>query len=109
MWAAIASTGAMLRWASYSPLIRCRCPGAATARTDRQLAGELSFRPGREGRGLFVPHMHPAHLVTAADGVGHGVEAVANDPVNALDACFDEGVNQILCHGPGHDLSPSTE
>ncbi len=27
MWAAIASTGAALRWASNSPLIRCKFPG----------------------------------------------------------------------------------
>ena len=60
--------------------------GAAAARADRQLAGELGLRPGREGRGLFVAHVHPVDLVAAADGVGHRVEAVADDAIDLLDA-----------------------
>ena len=88
------------------PVDEVQVAGAAAAGADRQLAGELGLRPGREGRGLFVADVHPLDLAATADGVGHRVEAVADDPVNALDAGFGKGVNQVFCHGPGHDLSP---
>jgi hypothetical protein len=63
------------------PVDKMQVAGTATAGTDRKLAGELGLRPGRESRGLFVADMHPAELVTGAGGVGHWVEAVADDPL----------------------------
>jgi len=46
MWAATASTGAMLLWGVVQPVDRVQVAGSATARADRQLAGELGLRPG---------------------------------------------------------------
>ena len=33
--------------------------GAATARADRQLAGEMGLRAGREGGAFLMAHVHP--------------------------------------------------
>jgi hypothetical protein len=88
------------------PVDEVQVAGAATAHAGRQLARELCLRTGRESRSLFVADMHPADLSAAADGVGHRVEAVAYDPVHALDARFGKAMNQTFCDGLGHDLSP---
>src|SRR4029077_6850110 len=50
------------------PVDQVQVAGAATARTDRQLTGELGLRAGREGRRLLVADVYPAELVTAAGG-----------------------------------------
>ena len=82
----MASTGAKLRWASYSPLIRCKLPGPQLPATDCQSARELSLRAGREGCGFFVTYVHPANRAAAPQRVLHRIEAVADDALNALDA-----------------------
>jgi len=35
--------------------------GATTAGANRKAAGEMSLRPGRESRGLFMPHVNPVN------------------------------------------------
>ena len=83
MCAAIASTGTRLRWASKSPLIRCRLPGPQLRGADGQLAGERGLGGGGEGGRLLVADVLPGEVAVAAQGVGEPVERVAGQPVDA--------------------------
>jgi hypothetical protein len=80
--------------------------GTAAARTDRQLAGELGLRPGGECSGFFVADAHPIDFAAAAYRVGHRIEAIADDPVDALHARLRKRIHQMLRNGPRHDLPP---
>jgi hypothetical protein len=76
---------------------------AAASRADRQLAGELRFGSGRKSRRLFVADVNPLDLAAAMKGVGHRVQAVTDESVNALDAGLGKGLDQLFRHGSGHD------
>ena len=80
--------------------------GAAAAGADCQLTGELRLRPGRERRSLFVADVQPLDRAVAAEGVGHRVEAVADDAVNAPDTGLGQCVHQVICHCACHVVSP---
>src|SRR3984893_18102181 len=77
-------------------------PVTATPRTHSQLAGELGLCSGRKGRRLFMPHRHPLDFLVATDGVGHRVQAVADNAVNALDARLLQSVDELLCNRIRH-------
>ena len=68
--------------------------GAAAARTDHQFSAKLSLGTRGEGPGFFMPDVHPLHLsITAANRIGDGVKAVANDTIDAFYARFNKPVN----------------
>ena len=46
----------------------------------------MRFGADRKGDNLLLAHMHPLNLTLAANFVGKGVEAVANDATDSLDA-----------------------
>jgi hypothetical protein len=79
-------------------IARTAAPG-----TNRQLTRELCLGSGRERRSLFVANIHPLDFTTAVESVGHRIEAVADETVNSLDTTFGKSINQLLCHGSGHD------
>jgi hypothetical protein len=71
---------------------RSAAPGA-----HRQAAGELSVGRRREGGALLVVHVHPVDAAfgcaaVAADRVADGVEAVADQPVDASDTGLDQNL-----------------
>ena len=75
---------------------------AARARAHRELASQLSFRRCRERRRLLVAHVNPvdAALLGAAGlahGVDDGVEGIADDAVDAVDARIDELPDDLFC------------
>lgn len=88
----------MERWASYSPLMRCRLPGPQEAGAGREGAGDLGLGAGREGGGLLVPDLDPVDSVRSADRVHDGVQAVADDPVHPPHARAHEDVDELLRH-----------
>src|SRR5262249_16184676 len=71
----------------------------AASRTDCEFAGQMGLGAGREGTDLFVSHMHPLDLALAADGVGQTIQAVADNPINALDASGGEDVSELIRNG----------
>jgi hypothetical protein len=87
------------------PVDQVQVTRAAAARADRQVAGELGLRPGRERPALFVADVYPLEGA-AAEGVGHRVEAVADDAVDLPDAGKGQGVHQMFCNGACHNESP---
>ena len=79
---------------------------AATAGADRQAAGEMGLGAGREGGGLFVPHMDPVDGFPAPQRIGEAVERVADDAIDALDAGLLEGFDEIFGGCPAHVANP---
>ena len=70
---------------------------AAAAGADGELARQLSLGAGGEGPGLLVAHVHPVEgPVGAANGVGQGVEAVADDSVDPLDALRQQSLDDVV-------------
>jgi len=67
----------------------------------------MRLRPGGEGGDLLVPDMDPFDLALTAKGIGQAVQAVADDPVNPLDAGGREGLGKLVGNGLRHRaLSP---
>src|SRR5438445_1390242 len=76
--------------------------GAAASRADRELPRELRGGPGGERAGLLVAHVDPVDRPAPADGVRHGVQAVADDTVHASDTAFGERAHQCFSHRLRH-------
>jgi hypothetical protein len=76
--------------------------GPAAAGTNGELAGQVRFGAGREGRDLFVPDVDPLDLTLSSQSVGQAIEAVADDAIDSFDAgsgqCFYELVGYCFCH-----------
>ena len=75
---------------------------AARTRAHSQLARQLCFRRRCERRRLLVAHVNPvdaALLGTAglAHGVDDGVEGIADDSVDVVDARVDELLDDLFC------------
>ncbi|GJE46784.1 hypothetical protein AEGHOMDF_5992 [Methylobacterium soli] len=80
---------------------------AAGARADRELAGDLALGARREGAGLLVAHMHPLDLAASPDRLRDGVEAVANNPEDPLDADLLQGLDdKVRDVGDAHGSAP---
>ena len=60
---------------------------------------------GGEGGNLLVPDMQPLDFALPADRIGQAVQAVANDAVDALDACERKGLSGLVCDA-FHHLGP---
>ena len=71
----------------------------AASGTDCELAGQVCLGAGREGADLFVPHMYPLDLALAADSVGQTVQAVADNPIDPLDASGGEDFSELIRNG----------
>ena len=87
----------------HNPLDQVGVAGPATPGAHCQPAGELSFGRGREGGTFLVVNVHPvdAALGCAAatpDGVADGVQAVADQPVDACDAGVNKDPQKVVCH-----------
>ena len=66
--------------------MRCRLPGPQEPGADGELAGDLRFARGGEGRDLLVADVDPVDRLALAQRVGEAVQAVADDAENAPDA-----------------------
>lgn len=89
------------------PVDQVQVAGPARARTHRELARRLRLGGRGERRRLLVPHMHPVDAALrgapgAADRIDHGIEAVADDAVDALDSGVDEGGHELVGDGLRH-------
>ncbi len=69
----------------------------------------MSFRSGRESRHFLVPDMDPLHAFATPNGIGDGIQAVADDPVDALDASGGEGGDELVGDFLGHDRSSALQ
>ena len=76
--------------------------GPATAGTDGQFAGEVSFACGRKGGGLLVPDMDPFDLALASQRVGQPIETVADDAIDPTDTRDRKNVSKLIRYGLGH-------
>ena len=85
--------------------------GSAAAGTNGELSCQVRLGPGREGRDLLVPHMHPFDLALAADRIGQPVQAVADDAIDPLDANGSKGFRKLIsdcfCHSQIFSKLPS--
>ena len=91
----------------HHPLDEVGVAGTATARADREAAGELRLGRGGKRRPLLVVNVHPVDAAlrgsaTAAHGVAERVEAVAHQPVDAGHTRLDQDLEQIVGYVPGH-------
>ena len=89
------------------PVDQVQVTRAAAAGADGQLAGELRLGSGRECRGLLVPDVDPVDAAVlgaagAPNGVDDRVEAVTDDPVDAVDPRVDELGDELICDCRGH-------
>jgi hypothetical protein len=72
--------------------------GAAAAGADGEAARDMGVGASREGGDLLVADMQPFDALVSAKCVGESVETVADDAVNALDACLNHLVGDALSH-----------
>ncbi len=87
--------GATARRVKYSvDEVKGARPAAAAAYS--QVAAELGLCAGGEGRRFFMPDVHPFNGAFPAKGVGNGVEAVAYDSVDPLDARLFKDVDNLI-------------
>jgi hypothetical protein len=82
--------------------------GAGAASAYREPSGQLGLGGGREGAGLLVVHVERVDAALASDGVDNGLQAVADDPVKALDAGNGGDLHELL-GGFHSDLLPAAE
>ena len=89
------------------PVDQVQVPRPARPGADGQPPRELSLGGGGEGPGLLVADLHPLDALGAADGIDHGVQAVADDAVDVAHAGGDELVDELISDGlrAGHDDS----
>ena len=73
-----------------------RVAGAARAGAHAELARDAGLGACRESRGLLVAHVDPFDALGRAHGIHDGVEGVANNAVNALDAHSNELIDGVL-------------
>jgi hypothetical protein len=74
-------------------------PGAATSRADGDLAGQMRLGSRGERGNLLVTHMDPLDLALTPDGIGQAVQAVPDDPVDALDTRNSKRFNELVSDG----------
>ena len=76
---------------------------SAAACADGELPRQVRLGAGGEGRDFLVSDMQPLDLPLPADSIGQTIEAVPDDPVNALHPRGGEGLDELishsLCHG----------
>jgi hypothetical protein len=65
--------------------------GAAAPRADGDLARQVSFRAGCEGRRLFMAHMDPVDRLLPAQRIGEAVQGVAGHAIDAPHAGEAQG------------------
>src|SRR5262249_43520271 len=68
---------------------------SAAGKTPRQ----MRLGAGCERADLLMSHVDPLDLALTANGVGQTVQAVADDPVDALDSRDREGFDKLICYG----------
>src|SRR2546425_2343730 len=73
------------------------CPDRSSG-TRREPPGKLRLGPGGECGRLLVAHGHPREFPDSPYGIGDRIEAVPNDPVNALDPCLGQPVHELFRH-----------
>jgi hypothetical protein len=84
--------------------------GSRRREADAEPSGELRIAHRRQRRRLLVPHLHEADLVLpGAQRLHDAVDAVARQAEDGVDAPGDEGVDEQVCGGLGHDALPVME
>ena len=78
----------------------------AAAGADGELAGQMRFGTGREGRDLLVPDMDPLDLALAADGIRQPVQAVADEAVDAFHAGSGQDLDELFGQRLRHEAPP---
>ena len=79
--------------------------GAAASGAHRKAAAEMRLGARREGSDLLVAHVEPFDLSLAADRVGQPVQAIADNAVDPLHTCCDQGLRELICDGL-HESAP---
>src|SRR5436305_1582537 len=59
----------------------------------------MRLRAGGERSDFLVADVHPADLILTANGVGEGIQAIADDAVNSLDARCRQSLCELICNG----------
>src|SRR4051812_39431868 len=82
------------------PVDEVQVAGSTAPGADRQAPGQLRLGARRERRDLLVADMDPCDFALPADCVRQAVQAVADDPVDPLDACRRERCGELVCNCP---------
>lgn len=69
---------------------------SATARSNSELTRQMRLGAGRKRRDLLVPHMDPLDLALTPYRIRQAVQAVANNPVDPLDARCGERLRKLI-------------
>ena len=97
--------GRCVALAVVQPVEQVHAAGSRRAEHGGRPAGDLGVRPGGEGAGLLVAHVHELDVaVVPAQGVDDRVGRVADDAVDLADSDLDHLVDQDLRHRLGHAL-----
>jgi hypothetical protein len=76
----------------------------ATSGANRETTCDMRIRAGRERGDFLVPDMKPLITAMAAQCIGEAIEAVAYDPIDALNTCRGEGFDHLVCNSACHDI-----
>jgi hypothetical protein len=76
--------------AIIKPINEVHVPGSATPGADRQLAGHMGLRPGRECSRFLVTHADPLNVFTLADFLQQAIKRIAHYAVDPFHASGDQ-------------------
>src|SRR5277367_3468380 len=74
------------------PIDEMEIARTTTASAHGEFAGEMGLGTCGKGCHLFVTNVQPIDLVALADDFGQSVERVANNPIDAFDACRNQSL-----------------
>jgi hypothetical protein len=67
-----------------------------------EIARQMRFGARREGGHLFVPDVHPLDVSATANDVGQAIEAIADDPEDALHSGRYQGIYELIRDASSH-------
>ena len=68
----------------------------AAARANCYASSQMGFRARCEGRDFLMPHVYPLNVTALAVRIGETIETIANDSINAPDACGFQDVDELF-------------
>jgi hypothetical protein len=70
--------------------------GPTTAGTSGELTRQMRLGTSREGRDLLVADVDPLDLALSPKRVGETVEAIADNPIDPLDASRSQSLHKLI-------------
>jgi hypothetical protein len=78
--------------------------GTATARADREFAGDVRIGARGEGRHFLMADVDPLDCLLSAYLVRYPIQRIADNSIHSLHSGLGQSLNQAFCNG-SHDSS----